>query len=190
MMLGKDVGAEEQRGGEESLSPAPVLILGLGNPLLGDDAVGWHVIEKLAPRYENTQDVEVGCHPGGGLSLMERLVGYDRAILIDAIASGKDPTGSVRCFQLEDVSNPAAGHLSSSHDTTLQNALEAGRAMSVHLPRQVQVIAIESQRVSDFTESLSSSVAEAVPRAAQIVEQTLKEWGLSTNSCAAHHRES
>ncbi|MBI4785886.1 MAG: hydrogenase maturation protease [Chloroflexi bacterium] len=167
-------------------SHTPTLILGLGNPLLGDDGVGWRVLEQLKNKVTNSEfripDFEFGCHAGGGLSLMERLVGYERAILIDALATDHGPPGTVHHFALEAMTNPAAGHLSSSHDTTLQNALAAGRELGVELPREIVLVAIESPRVWDFAPELSPRVADAVPRAVVIVQEILRRWTTPTSN--------
>ncbi|MBI4770166.1 MAG: hypothetical protein HY784_07090, partial [Chloroflexi bacterium] len=72
------------------------LILGLGNPILGDDGLGWRVAEEVRRRLQAADggsarqsairnpksEIEVDAFALGGLSLMERLVGYDRAILV------------------------------------------------------------------------------------------------------------
>jgi hydrogenase maturation protease len=146
------------------------IIIGLGNPLLGDDSVGWRVAEQVRKLCE----VEVDCLSVGGLSLMERLVGYDRAILIDAITTGKQPTGSVSLYKLEDLPNLSAGHTGSTHDTSLQNALKLGQSMGVQLPTEVVVVGIEAQSVYEFSEVLSPPVAAAIPQAVQMVMELLK----------------
>ena len=151
-----------------------VLILGLGNPLLGDDGVGWQIAEAVRARVQDP-DVEVDCLAGGGLSLMERLVGYDRAILIDAITSGQGPLGSVYSFPVEALPDLSAGHLNSPHDTSLQTALRLGRTMGVHLPDHVMVVAVEAESVYDFKEELTPPVAAAVSRATQAVLNILQE---------------
>jgi hydrogenase maturation protease len=163
------------------MSPlSPMLIIGLGNPLLSDDGVGWHVAERVKEQLnceaqiDSKQSVEIDTLSGGGLSLMERLVGYDRAILIDAIQSGQ-PVGSVSVFQLEQLDNPFAGHLGSTHETNLKTALEIGRQLNAHLPQPgtVTIVAIEAQTVYDFSEQLSPPVAAAVPAAVQAVLQLI-----------------
>jgi len=58
------------------------LVVGLGNPILGDDGIGWRVADAVRAIKP---DIEVDCLALGGLSLMERLVGYGRVIIIDSI---------------------------------------------------------------------------------------------------------
>ena len=117
--------------------------------------------------------VEVDYFARGGLSLMERLIGYDRVILIDAIDTGTRPVGSLQCFRLEQLQNPNVGHLSSAHDATLQTALGMGRALGAHLPETVLVVAIEARNAYDFSEELSPAVAAAVSPAVEIVMEAL-----------------
>jgi hydrogenase maturation protease len=105
---------------------------------------------------------------------MERLVGYDRAVLIDAITTGKQPTGSVSLYKLEDLPDLSAGHTGSAHDTSLQNALKLGQSMGVQLPTEVVVVGIEAQSVYEFSEVLSPPVAAAIPQAVQMVMELLK----------------
>ena len=67
------------------------LVLGLGNPLVSDDSVGLRVAAELKPLLADRPDVDVDEDYWGGLRLMERMVGYRRAIVIDAICTGAEP---------------------------------------------------------------------------------------------------
>ena len=140
--------------------------------MLGDDGVGWRVAESLRAQAA-ALGVEVDSLAVGGLSLMEHMVGYQRAIVVDAINLGDAPTGTVRCFALESLPNPFAGHLGSSHETNLQTALQIGRELGAELPEEVTVVAIESPYVYDFSEELSPPAAAAVPLAVAAVLELL-----------------
>jgi hydrogenase maturation protease len=168
------------------------LVVGLGNPILGDDGVGWRVAEEVqrliadgrfawqmangdAPSAIGHQPsaIEVDCFALGGLSLMERMLGYQRVILIDAITTGKQPVGSVSRFPLDALPDLAAGHSSSAHDTSLKTALRLGHSMGAQLPEDVTVVAIEAQSLYDFSEELTPPVAAAVPLAVEAVMSLL-----------------
>lgn len=107
----------------------------------------------------------------GGLSLMERLTGSERVILVDAIFTGKQPVGTVRRFLLDELPDLSAGHSASAHDTSLRNALQVGRDMHVPLPEDenVIIVTVEAEAVYDFSQELSPAVAAAVPLALQQV---------------------
>ncbi len=165
------------------------LIIGLGNPILGDDGVGWVVAEEVRqklnrpspdpasppephpPGEASTGDVEVDFLSLGGLSLMERLTDAERVILVDSIFTGQKPIGTVSQFTLEDLPDLTAGHSTSAHDTSLRNALKVGRSMQINLPedRNVIIVAIEAKSVYDFSQELSPAVAGAVPQAVRTV---------------------
>jgi hydrogenase maturation protease len=146
------------------------LIVGLGNPILGDDAVGWCVAEQVKSLLNgHSDDTHIECLAVGGLRLMEEMIGYDRAIVVDSLTTFHNPIGTVSCFPLEALPNLAAGHITSAHDTTLQTALDMGKKLGYPLPDTVTIVGIEAQNVLDFSEELSPPVAAAVHIAAQLV---------------------
>ncbi len=136
------------------------IIIGLGNPILGDDGVGWVVARTVEEHLGKTDpSIEVDCLALGGLSLMERLVGYQHVILINSLNTGQHPQGSVIVFSLDEMVNQAYGHTSAAHDASLKTALEMARKLDVQLPedKAVQIVAIEAAHVYDFKEDLSPS---------------------------------
>lgn len=153
------------------------LVMGLGNPVLGDDGVGWRIVQAVMAKGDLPAGVEVDYASLGGLSLMERMAGYDRVILVDAISTGHAPVGTVSCFPLAELPDPAAGHSSSTHDTTLQTALVVGRRAGILLPQEIIVVAVEIEPVYEFTEVLSPTVAAAIPAAIQKVQEVLYQGG-------------
>ncbi|WKZ36845.1 MAG: hydrogenase maturation protease [Anaerolineales bacterium] len=150
------------------------IVVGLGNPILGDDGVGWKVADEVLKQLPPDSQVDVEYLSLGGLALMEHLIGYHRAILIDAFASEDEP-GAILILKLGDLPNYSAFHTTSSHDTSLQNAVELGRSMGAQLPDDIEIIGIATRRVYDFGEELSRPVADAVPFAARIVIDLLKQ---------------
>jgi hydrogenase maturation protease len=119
--------------------------------------------------------VGIECLSVGGLGLMEHLIGYDRAILIDAFITDAEDVGSILIRTLNEIPNYSAFHITSTHDTSLQNAIQLGREMGAKLPREVIVIGIAIQRISEFGEEISPLVAETVLPAAHITLNFLKE---------------
>jgi hydrogenase maturation protease len=69
----------------------PRLVIGLGNPLMGDEGIGWHVAERLAGDARLPADVEVVC---GGTDLLrhaDRMEQRRRVIVIDALRVDAEP---------------------------------------------------------------------------------------------------
>ena len=151
--------------------PMRILILGLGNPLVTDDSVGLRVAKALKPLLADRADVEVSEDYWGGLRLMERMIGFDRAIVVDAIQTGAPP-GTVHRLTPDGLPTQ---HSASAHDVNLSTALEFGRQAGMHLPenRQIQLVGIEAEDILSFGERCTPSVRAAVPRAVEAVLKAL-----------------
>jgi len=145
----------------------------LGNPILTDDGVGVKVAYEveLAVHAAGRDAIEVTEASVGGLRLMEMMIGYDRAILIDAIImQNGQKSGAMHRLTLEDLrSISPTQHSASAHDTTLVTALEMGRQMGFQLPAEITIYAIEVENVLDFSDQPTTAVAMAIPRATAAV---------------------
>ncbi|MCL4368143.1 MAG: hydrogenase maturation protease [Actinobacteria bacterium] len=139
------------------------LVLGLGNEILGDDSVGLRVVRELRAQLPPDTPVEVSEDTHGGLRLMERMIGYERAIIVDAIRTGSPP-GTLQWLSPGGIPTQRSA---STHDVNLPTALSLGRQASALLPidANIHILAIEAAHVDHFTEVLSREVEEAVPRA-------------------------
>ncbi|NJC96528.1 MAG: peptidase M52 [Anaerolineales bacterium] len=153
------------------------LVVGLGNPILGDDGVGWKVVEEVKRRLNNDASADVLCLSLGGIGLMEHLIGYERVILVDSYSSDA-PAGSISVLKLSELPNYSAYHITSAHDTSLQNAMVLGREMGAQLPDDVIVVGIATERIHDFSEDLSPPVEKVVPCVVNIVLDLLRRGEL------------
>jgi hydrogenase maturation protease len=143
-------------------APRP-LVLGLGNPILGDDAIGWHIARALATEVD-PDAVEVDYQALGGLALMERLAGYRHALLLDAVVSGA-PAGTVFSLPAARLGERLSGHTACAHDLGLAAALDLGRTLGLALPQRPWLVGVEARPQFEFGERLSDEVARALPRA-------------------------
>lgn len=145
--------------------PLKTLVLGLGNPLLGDDAIGLRVSAVVRERLAGRAGVEVREEEAGGLRLMEALTGYDRAVVVDAAVTGGTP-GTIRRVGPEELPTQRTAI---AHGIDLPRALELGRALGLPMPAEVRIVAIEAQRVLEFTTEMTPAVAAALEPAVQAV---------------------
>lgn len=139
------------------------LIIGLGNPLLRDDSVGLRLVQKLKRLLADNPNIDVIEDYWGGLRLMEQMVGYDRAIIVDAICTDATP-GTIHLLSPEDIPTQRSA---SAHDVNLPTALEFGRQAGAHLPtsKNILLVGIEAADVQTFEESLSPEVEASLPEA-------------------------
>jgi hydrogenase maturation protease len=150
-----------------------ILVLGLGNPLVSDDSVGLRVVEKLKPLLAARSDVEVSEDYWGGLRLMERMIGFDRAIIIDAIQSGAPP-GTIHRLSPDSISTQRSA---SAHDVNLPTALEFGRTAGASLPKNqdILLVGIEAQDILNFSEQCTPAVEAAIPLAVEAVMRAIED---------------
>jgi len=150
------------------LRAVKTLVLGLGNPLLGDDSVGLKVVALVRERLAGRADVEVAEEEAGGLRLMERLTGFDRAVLVDACVSGAAP-GTVRRIGPDDLPTQRTAI---AHGIDLPRALALGLSLGLPMPASVRVVAIEAESVLEFRDFMTPAVAAAVePAVAAVIDE-------------------
>jgi hydrogenase maturation protease len=139
------------------------LVIGLGNPIVSDDSVGLRVAEQLKTILSGRDDVDVTEDYCGGLRLMERMIGYDRAIVIDAICTGAEP-GTVHRLTPGSVPTQRSA---SAHDVNLPTALAFGRSVGAPLPADgdIELIAVEAADVTNLGDRCTPAVEAAIPRA-------------------------
>ena len=137
------------------------IIVGVGNPILTDDSVGIKVARMVEEKIDRLHDVEVSELHAGGIRLMEALVGYDRAIIIDSIITDNGKPGTIYSLSPEDIM--MSRHVSCAHDTYLYDALELGRLVGLALPHDIRIWAIEVENTKTVSEDLTDNVRKAVP---------------------------
>jgi hydrogenase maturation protease len=147
------------------------LVIGLGNPIVCDDSVGLRVAQELRTRLADRADVEVEEDCWGGLRLMERMAGYQRAIVIDAIQTGAPP-GTLH--RLTPGSIPTQ-RSASAHDVNLPTALAFGRQAGLDLPadEDVLLVGIEAEDILTFADECTPAVRAAIPEAVRLVLDAL-----------------
>jgi len=147
------------------------LVLGLGNELLSDDAVGLLVAGEVEKAI-GLPGVEVKTTQSAGFRLVELLVGYDKAIVVDAIISDRAPAGEVYWLELADLVRPLRAV--ANHNIHLADALELGRKLNQPMPQEVKVLAIEVEDNLTLRESVGDVAMAAVPKAVKMILDELR----------------
>lgn len=142
------------------------LILGLGNPILSDDGVGNRIAHELENRI-SSRDITIEETSMSGLSLLDLLVGYDRAIIVDAIQTTNGKAGQI--YRLTPEAFNDTRHASSPHDVNFATALELGHKIGMPMPGQIIIYAIEVSDTSNFSEEFTPRVKKAIPRCIKMI---------------------
>jgi hydrogenase maturation protease len=144
-----------------------ILVMGIGNPILTDDAVGILVVRELKDIPADIVEASIG-----GFSLLDHIRGYDIVIIVDAVKLG-NPPGTISI--LDEPQVPRALHASSSHDVSFSEAISLGRALfPEEMPSRIVVVGIEVSDTETFSETPTEPVQKAVPDAADLVSQLLE----------------
>ena len=146
------------------------LVLGIGNPILGDDGVGVHVAQELAKKIRG-KDVDVKNASFDGLNLLELITGYDKLIVIDAIMADDDKVGEIYKLTPENISE-LAGFTTSPHHSNLASTIEMGKKLLPgRMPEEVTIFAVGTQEVTQVTEEMTDKVSEAIPKVVSLVSE-------------------
>lgn len=159
---------------ENKAQPQRLLILGLGNPIVSDDAVGFAVLEKLESRI-TSERITLTTGQKGGLALLDLMIGYDCVIIVDAIITGRFKVGEIILFSPEDFAGSRRG--AAVHDVSLFQAIELGKKIELPVPKEIRIVAIEIRDNVNVAEKLSPEVEQAVDPAVEEVMKLVKELG-------------
>jgi hydrogenase maturation protease len=149
------------------------LILGLGNVLLADEAVGAMAVRQLEEQYQS--DDSLLCLDGGTLSfsLAVHIEDCPRLIVIDAAVMGDAP-GTVRVFEDADMDLRLTRHATSVHEVSLADLLDMAR-LTDSLPTRRALIGVEPALV-DWGDGLTPAVEAALPEVIERVRMLLARW--------------
>jgi len=148
------------------------IIIGLGNPIVSDDSVGIKVSRELKGRLNGYDGIDIAEAYAGGIRLMDVMVGYEKAIIVDAIVTGSFVPGTIHSLSISDL--VSTRNIVSTHDTNLSTALEMGRMLGLSLPSEIDIWGIEAMDVETFSEELTEDVANAVPLVIQKIIDELR----------------
>lgn len=148
------------------------IVIGLGNPIMADDGVGICAVQEIEKRIgENHPDITCREASMGGLKMVELMIDYDRAIIIDAIQTNNGKPGEI--YELSPADFPKTPRFISIHDIAFPDALKFIDNLGLNLPKEIVIIAVEAQDVSTFTEKCTPPVEAAISKVVEMVMERL-----------------
>ena len=156
---------------ETPASPPPrILLLGLGNDILTDDAVGLHVVHELQRELAGHPSIDFRETTEMGLALLDFITGYRAVVIVDSIQTGQAAPGFLHEFDAA-----ALAHITgrTPHFVGVSETLALGRQLGLPMPEQVKVFAIEVEDPftlgTDLTPVLQAALPGIVARVALAV---------------------
>jgi len=157
------------RAGVAPNKPRKTALVGLGNPTHGDDGIGPVVARQVYDLLRCPADIDLLEHAASGFSLVERLVGYQRAVIVDALADAQAEVGTVTQVEIQESSSHS---FLSFHTAGFHDILTLARAVGLEVPRAIVMYGIAIREPESFSEDLS---AELIAKLPQIVEAVAAE---------------
>ena len=135
------------------------IVVGLGNELFSDDAVGFLAVRRMAETARHRADfVETGLH---GVALLDLFIGYEKAVIVDAVKTGRYPPGTIIEIVPEElvaVDNP------SPHYTGVPELIKLAAELKIDFPDEFKIVAMEVVNICDMGDELSEPVARAMDK--------------------------
>ncbi|MCC6353277.1 MAG: hydrogenase maturation protease [Verrucomicrobiae bacterium] len=151
---------------------AAILVLGLGNDILGDDAVGILAAREL--RAGLPEVVEVVESAEAGLALLERFEGRERVLILDSIMTRQCEAGTILELGPEDFGKVAAP---SPHYAGLPEVLALAGRLGIPFPSEIRILAMEVEDPFEIREGLTPKVGAALPGFVARAKEVLAGWG-------------
>ena len=133
------------------------IVVGIGNPLLKDNRAGIEVVEALKA---SKASVETATLPGVGRDVLETILGYDQAVIVDACQTGMQP-GTVLEMTPEEMYDHPFSSLGEADrlGSTLKTGQIAYREM---MPSDLKIVLVEAEDMSSFSTRCTPVVSHAV----------------------------
>jgi hydrogenase maturation protease len=144
-----------------------ILLLGLGNDILSDDAVGLHVARAIRRRLSDLDGVEVHETMDMGLSLLDHIVDFETVFLVDAIQTGRVPPGHLHEFNCDDF---RVLPTKSPHCLGIGEVLALGRELGMAMPSRVRILGVEVEDPFTIKTQITPALRRTLPA---IIERVL-----------------
>ena len=146
-----------------------VLVLGIGNYLMGDEGVGVHIVQRME-KMDLPEYVDVLDGGTGGFFLMNVFDDYGKVIFLDATMDGKKG-GTIALLKPKFAADfPKA---LSVHDVGLKDMVEALYLQDI-LP-EMHLVTISVEGIQPMTIEMTKDVEGSIPKAIETILQLSEE---------------
>jgi hydrogenase maturation protease len=167
------VARRNENGSSLDIRPVPLLVLGLGNVLCGDDGLGALAVTLLNRWFDRPRDVHVLDGGTLGLSLLPHLEEARAVILVDAVRTEAAPGSFVR-LEGSDVTSAVVERLS-PHQVGVADLLDGARWLDRYPDRVVLVGLVPA--TLDLGVGCSPAVTAALPTLLDRIVEEIRGFG-------------
>jgi hydrogenase maturation protease len=149
----------------------PLLVLGLGNDILTDDAVGLLVVRELRHKLAGHLSIDIRETTEMGLALLDFITGYRVVVIVDSIQTGKASPGFLHQLDASAL-HELTGR--TPHFVGVSETLALGRQLGLAMPEQVTIFAIEVEDPFTLGTALTPALQSALPGIVQRIADALQ----------------
>lgn len=157
------------------LKKRKVIVIGLGNVLLGDEGVGVHAVDKLRRSFKFPAVVELINGGVSGVDILPHIERAENLIIIDAVQAQAKP-GTIFRFTPEDIP-PAIKEKNSLHQMGIQEVLAIASAIK-KCPKTI-IIGIQPKNISSYNTELTDEIEIKLPYILDMIIGELKSMGIN-----------
>ncbi len=149
-----------------------VLLLGLGNDILTDDAIGLRVVRQLQAQLAGYPGIDVRETTEMGLALLDFMTGYSAVVIVDSIQTGRAAPGTVH-----ELDAAALKQLTgrTPHFLGVGETLALGRQLELPMPEQVTIFAIEVGDPFTLSTDMTPALESALPQIVDSIAAALRK---------------
>lgn len=155
---------------------ADILVIGIGNLILGDDAVGPLAVRELSQRLtEYSHQIHFIENYTCGLELLENISSYKTVLIIDSLENDKQNPGVCFEFSLDELKKIEYGSFVSSHGLNLPLLWELGKKLQMKMPADCIIYGIVIISSFEFSHNLSHAILSSFNNTVTSIEKKLIE---------------
>ncbi|MCU0783927.1 MAG: hydrogenase maturation protease [Verrucomicrobia bacterium] len=159
-----------------------ILVLGLGNDILTDDAIGLNVVRQLRESLADNDRIDVCETMEMGLALLDFIVGYRAVVIVDSIQTGQSPAGTIHEV---DAAGLKQLTVRTPHFLGVGETLALGRQLGLAMPQEVRILAVEVEDPFTLGTEMTPALQRAIPAVLMRTRQMLRELSDHVPSCHA-----
>jgi hydrogenase maturation protease len=156
------------------------LVLGMGNTILSDDAIGIVIKRYLEKYLEHSPGIDFEETSWGGFRIIDLFRGYDYVIVIDSIKTGRKDPGYIHNLKTTDLLSTL--RLNSYHDINFITAIKLAEALDEKMPSDIDIFAVEVENNYTIKENLTSEIKDSIYKCSIQIVNSLKDKNIINNN--------
>ena len=156
------------------------LVLGMGNTILSDDAIGIIIKRYLEKYLEHSPGIDFEETSWGGFKIIDLFRGYDYVIVIDSIKTGRKDPGYIHKLKTTDLLSTL--RLNSYHDINFITAIKLAEALDEKMPSDIDIFAVEVENNYTIKENLTPEIKNSIFKCSIQIVNSLKDKNIINNN--------